>query len=38
MGKIRQSGQSVICLPNKVVVEIYSAGEESDTGVDMIAG
>jgi hypothetical protein len=38
MGKIRQSGQSVICLPNKVVVEICSDGEESDTGVDMIAG
>jgi hypothetical protein len=38
MGKISQNGQSVICLPNKVVVEICSGEEENDTGVDMIAG
>jgi hypothetical protein len=38
MGRISQNGQSVICLPNKVVVEILSDTEENDSGVDMIAG
>jgi hypothetical protein len=38
MGKISQVGQSIICLPNKVVVEILNKeGEASDTpDVDVI--
>jgi hypothetical protein len=39
MGKISQNGQSVICLPNKVVVEIISdTTEADDMGVDIIVG
>ncbi len=35
-GKIDKDGQSIVCLPNKVVVEI--SGEEQDNGVDIVAG
>jgi hypothetical protein len=40
MGKISQNGQSVICLPNKVVVEIVSQEETAETtqNVDFVAG
>jgi hypothetical protein len=38
MGKISRSGQSVICLPNKVVVEICSDAAEASSSVDLIAG
>lgn len=36
-GRIRRNGQSIICLPNQVVVEIVSDTENS-SGVDMTAG
>lgn len=36
MGKIHRDGQSVVCLPNQVVVEIVAEGEQSD--VDLVAG
>ena len=35
-GKIGNVGQSLICLPNKVVVEVISAPEDSETGVDAV--
>lgn len=36
-GRIRRNGQSIVCLPNQVVVEIVSETENS-SGVDMTAG
>lgn len=36
MGKISRVGQSIICLPNKVTVEIR--GEKNDDGYDAIVG
>ena len=36
-GRIRRNGQSIVCLPNQVVVEIASDTENS-SGVDMTAG
>ena len=36
-GRIRRNGQSIVCLPNQVVVEIASDMENS-SGVDMTAG
>jgi len=36
MGRIRRVGQSVVCLPHKVVVEIVGAAD--DTGVDIVVG
>ncbi len=36
-GRIRRNGQSIVCLPNQVVVEIVSDTENS-SGVDMTAG
>ena len=36
MGRVRRVGQSVVCLPHKVVVEIV--GETDDTGVDVFVG
>lgn len=36
MGRIHRDGQSVVCLPNQVVVEVVAGGEESD--VDLVAG
>jgi hypothetical protein len=38
MGKIDKNGQSVICLPNKVVIEIFSGQENDIQDVDFIAG
>lgn len=35
-GKIQKVGQSLICLPNKVVVEVISM-EQKDDGVDAVA-
>ena len=35
-GKIDKEGQSIVCLPNKVVVEISGEGQDND--VDIIAG
>lgn len=37
IGRIRRNGQSIVCLPNQVVVEIVSDTENS-SGVDMTAG
>ena len=36
-GRISRSGQSIVCLPNKVVVEIISA-QGDDAGVDIVTG
>ena len=36
-GRIRRNGQSIVCLPKQVVVEIVSETENS-SGVDMTAG
>ena len=36
MGHIRYIGSSVICLPNKVVIEIV--GDSASSGVDLVAG
>lgn len=36
MGRIRRVGQSVVCLPHKVVVEIVGAAD--DTGADIVVG
>ena len=36
MGHIRRVGQSVVCLPHKVVVEVVDGGD--DTGVDVLVG
>ena len=36
-GRIRRNGQSIVCLPNQVVVEIVSETENS-SGVDMTVG
>jgi hypothetical protein len=35
MGKISQNGQSIVCLPNRVVIEV-TAGQETD--IDFMAG
>ena len=36
-GRVRRDGQSIVCLPNQVVVEIVSETENS-SGVDITAG
>ncbi len=36
MGKISRGGQSIICLPNQVVVEVV--GDESEDAVDFVTG
>ncbi len=36
-GRVRRDGQSIVCLPNQVVVEIVS-GAENESGVDITAG
>lgn len=36
MGKIRKQGQSIICLPHQVVIEVIRGGEENE--VDAVAG
>ena len=36
-GRIRRNGQSIVCLPNQVVVEIVSDTDNS-SGVDITAG
>lgn len=35
MGKINRSGQSIICLPHKVVIEIPAGEDTKDTDVDV---
>lgn len=36
-GRVSRNGQSIVCLPNQVVVEIVSE-TENDSGVDITAG
>ena len=36
MGKINRAGQSIVCLPHQVVVEVVE--ESGEDGVDLIAG
>ena len=36
MGKISRAGQSIVCLPHQVVVEVVEESDEN--GVDLIAG
>lgn len=39
MGRINKDGQSIICLPNRVVVEIRSAGKiKSEDDYDTVVG
>ncbi len=38
MGHISRAGQSIVCLPNQVVVEIVGTDAEDSSGVDLIAG
>ena len=38
MGSINKNGQSIVCLPNQVVVEVIGGEEAQDDGVDLIAG
>lgn len=38
MGSISKNGQSVVCLPHQVVVEVISESEADDSGVDLVAG
>lgn len=40
MGKISRNGQSVVCLPNQVVVEVVSSENTSETSseIDLITG
>ncbi len=37
-GRVRRDGQSIVCLPNQVVVEIISETVKDSSGVDMTAG
>lgn len=37
MGAISQTGQTIVCLPNQVVVEV-TGGTEASSGVDLVAG
>lgn len=37
-GRVRRDGQSIVCLPNQVVVEIVSESAENSSGVDITAG
>ncbi len=37
-GRVRRDGQSIVCLPNQVVVEIISETVKESSGVDMTAG
>ena len=37
MGRVHRNGQSVVCLPNQVVVEIVGGENESDS-IDVVAG
>jgi hypothetical protein len=36
MGRIQRIGQSVVCLPHQVVVEIV--GEAAEADIDIVAG
>lgn len=38
MGKINRAGQSIICLPNKVVVSIETRGHDEKKTIDFITG
>lgn len=37
MGKIHLNGQSIVCLPHEVVIEIVGGATEQ-TGIDLVAG
>lgn len=37
MGKISSAGQSIVCLPHKLVVEVKSADGSTGQGLDMVA-
>lgn len=37
-GRVHRDGQSIVCLPNQVVVEIVSESAENSSGVDITAG
>lgn len=36
MGKIHAAGQSIVCLPNKVVIEILDNDSDSGTDIDIV--
>lgn len=37
MGKISSAGQSIVCLPHKLVVEVKNADGSTGQGLDMVA-
>jgi len=37
-GRISKVGQTAVCLPNRIIMEIVPAGKRSDDDIDMMAG